>query len=508
MNDSDWKALISNLEQPLFLGKDESGQLHLRDNLEQLAKEGHTLYAQLPPCSGSALGHASFREQYQSKYAYIAGEMANGIASADMVIAMANAGMLGSFGSGGLIPSVIEENLQRIQTTLSGKHNWMCNLIHSPNEPSIEEKTVELLLKYDVRHVCASAFTHVTPNVVHFAAKGLKQDASGVIHRERYIMAKISHPTVAKQFIQPPRDEMLASLAQAGQLSSEEVALAKQLPIASDITVEADSGGHTDNRSLTTIFPIIQRLVANAGADIRVGAGGGLSTPEALAAAFSMGAAYVVTGSINQACVEADISAPAKEALAMAQFDDIMMAAAADMFEAGVKLQVLKRGSLFPMRANKLYEIYKNYESIEKIPEDIKSKIEKDIFKNTLEDVWRNTESYFQSRDPAQVTLAQKNPKYKMALIFRWYLGLSSRWAIQGDVSRKLDYQIWCGPAMGAFNQWVENSHLAPIAAREVATIGKTLMEKTALHMRLQQLSQYGLYLPRRIEWIAPNRDG
>ena len=36
-----------------------------------------------------------------------------------------------------------------------------------------------------------------------------------------------------------------------------------------------------------------------------------------------------------------------------------------------------------------------------------------------------------------------------MALVFRWYLGMSSRWAIEGSVERRSDYQIWCGPAQG-----------------------------------------------------------
>ena len=35
--------------------------------------------------------------------------------------------------------------------------------------------------------------------------------------------------------------------------------------------------------------------------------------------------------------------------------------------------------------------------------------------------------------------------KFKMSLVFRWYLGLSSRWARQGEVSRKKDFQIWSG---------------------------------------------------------------
>ena len=49
-----------------------------------------------------------------------------------------------------------------------------------------------------------------------------------------------------------------------------------------------------------------------------MGAAGGLGTPAAIAAAFQMGAAYVVTGSVNQSAVEAGLSAEAKDLLAQA----------------------------------------------------------------------------------------------------------------------------------------------------------------------------------------------
>ncbi len=54
-----------------------------------------------------------------------------------------------------------------------------------------------------------------------------------------------------------------------------------------------------------------------------------------------------------------------------------------------------------------------------------------------------------------------------MALVFRWYLGQSSRWANAGEPTRKVDYQVWCGPAMGAFNEWTQG--LVPGAARATA---------------------------------------
>lgn len=61
-----------------------------------------------------------------------------------------------------------------------------------------------------------------------------------------------------------------------------------------------------------------------------------------------------------------------------------------------------------------------------------------------------------------------------MALVFRWYLGLSSRWANAGEPGRQLDYQVWCGPAMGAFNEWVKGTPLEATANRTVVGVAST----------------------------------
>ncbi len=171
-----------------------------------------------------------------------------------------------------------------------------------------------------------------------------------------------------------------------------------------------------------------------------------------------MGAAYIVTGTVNQACRESGSSDLVRNMLANAEQADVTMAPAVDMFEMGVKLQVLKRGTMFAMRGNKLYDIYKEYDSIDAIPAVERERLEKTVFKMSLEDVWDTTKAFFNERDPAEISKAEQNPKHKMALIFRWYLGLSSRWANAGVEDRQVDYQIWCGPAMGAFNEWTRDS--------------------------------------------------
>lgn len=89
---------------------------------------------------------------------------------------------------------------------------------------------------------------------------------------------------------------------------------------------------------------------------IFVGAAGGLGTPDAVAAAFGLGAAYVLTGSVNQACQESGLPESARALLAAAGPGDVAMAPAADMFELGAEVQVLSRGTMFAVRATKLYD--------------------------------------------------------------------------------------------------------------------------------------------------------
>ena len=93
-----------------------------------------------------------------------------------------------------------------------------------------------------------------------------------------------------------------------------------------------------------------------------------------------------------------------------------------------------------------------------------------------------------------------------MALCFRWYVGRSSRWAIGGDANRRLDYQIWCGPAMGAFNRWVSGSFLEPPEARGAVQIALNLLEGAAVITRAHQLRSYGAPMPSAAFAFTPRQ--
>jgi PfaD family protein len=229
---------------------------------------------------------------------------------------------------------------------------------------------------------------------------------------------------------------------------------------------------------------------------IRVGAAGGLGTPDAIAAAYALGAAYVLIGSVHQCTLESGLSMDGKRMLAAADIADVAMTAAADMFEAGVKVQVLKRGTLMAARGNQLYQLYRRHESLESLSAEERAKLEREIFRQPIEEVWRQTETFFGERDPVELARAQREPKHRMALVFRWYLGQSSRWPIAGETARRGDYQIWCGPAMGAFNAWVKNSFLEPVEHRTVDQIALNLMEGAAVITRAQLVRSLGVPVP------------
>src|SRR5262249_24592935 len=157
-----------------------------------------------------------------------------------------------------------------------------------------------------------------------------------------------------------------------------------------DICVEADSGGHTDGGVAYALMPAMIRLrdemMAKYHYDkpIRVGAAGGIGTPESAAAAFIMGADFILTGSINQCSVEAGTSDAVKDILQGLNVQDKSYAPAGDMFELGAKVQVVRKGLFFPARANKLYDLYQRFNSIDEIDEKTQQQIQEKYFQRSF----------------------------------------------------------------------------------------------------------------------------
>ena len=426
-----------------------------------------------------SLGRA-FCEHFGLVAPYVAGAMAGGIASVELVRAMSRAGMLAFFGSGGLPLEEVEMALK----DLSGEENiWGCNLLHNPNEPRIEEKTVSLLLQYGVKVVSASAFIRLSKSLIRYRYSGISMQ-DGKIHCPNQIIGKISHPSIAERFLSPPPQNLLLDLMREGVLTEEQVRWAKKVPVASGLMIEGDSGGHTDSRPLSVIFPTILRLRDSLMDENQfqdktlLGAAGGLGEPFALKSAFAMGADFVVVGSVHQSTIEAGTSIRVKELLAMATITDCSKGIAPDMFEQGASVQVLSKKTFYATRSKKLYNMYRQYSGVSAIPKADVERIERQIFQVSLQEVWNDVQRYWHVRDPQQLKRAKQEPKHQMALIFRWYLGNASRWAREGNPNRVKDYQIWCGPAMGAFNAWAKGTEFERVENRSIVAIAFALLDE------------------------------
>lgn len=506
---------LTALDRPIILVEHE-GETHLAAGGQfslggfEVNNGNRPLLACSAPLTCDRLGDPNFLKRHGLRYAYVAGAMANGITSEAIVEEMARAGMLGFFGAAGLPIARIEAAIDRLQANV-GDLPYGFNLIHSPSEPAHEDATVDLYLDRGVHLVSASAYLRLTLPIVRYRVTGIHRNEAGEIVTPNRVVAKVSRVEVARQFFSPPPEKFLKKLLEAGVITEEQAELARQIPMAEDLSAEADSGGHTDNRPALALFSTMATLRDELTEKFEytqslcVGLGGGIATPAAAAAAFAMGAAYVLTGSVNQSCMEAGTSEAVRQILAKAGQADVMMAPAADMFEMGVNVQVLKWGTMFPVKGRKLYEWYRSYESIESMPAEIQKQLEEKYFLQSVDEVWAGTKAFFTGRgDLATIEKAERDPKHKMALLFRSYLGQASIWAIKGLPERKADYQVWCGPAMGAFNEWVAGTEYEPWDARHVADVARNLLVGAAVLTRVADLRRQGVCLPRELEKFRP----
>src|SRR5579883_1004389 len=105
---------VCALHRPVCL-RESRGRISLVEPPDAPSAPGSRT-ARAPAVRPEDLGDAEFRADHRLRYPYVAGAMANGIGSAEIVAAMARAGMLGFFGSAGLPLERVEAAIVRLQT--------------------------------------------------------------------------------------------------------------------------------------------------------------------------------------------------------------------------------------------------------------------------------------------------------------------------------------------------------------------------------------------------------
>ena len=450
-----------------------------------------------------ALGSAAFRRRYGTRLSYVAGSMYRGISSPDLVARMATAGLLAFLGAGGLSVEELDRAVAETRNRLDGREGGFgVNLLASPSRPSDEKDVVELCLSRGIDIVEASAFVTITPPMVRYRLDGLTVGPHGEVVAPRRLIAKVSRPEVARLFLEPPPEPIVRQLLDARRITVEEASLARRMPMADSITVEADSGGHTDQRPALTLLPDIIRLRDQMQEGVpqeqrvSIGAAGGLGTPASVAAVLLMGADYVLTGSVNQCTVEAGTSDLVKDMLQEMETTDTSIAPAGDMFQEGAKVQVLGKGTLFAPRGRRLYELYQRYSSWEDLVRGdprAARQIQEKWLGRSFEQVWQETRARYAIRRPEEIERAERQPHLKMEMVFRRYFSQSSRWAQEGEKSQRVNFHIQCGPALGAWNRFVRGTSLESWRSRHVDEVAEILMRGAAEQLE----AALGHYLPR-----------
>lgn len=429
-----------------------------------------------------SLGCKYFKNKHSVKYAYLTGGMYGGVSSKELVCKMANSGFLSFLGAGGLKLEEIEDNIKYIKEHALGKP-FGINFLHNHIVSAKDESIINLLLKYDVNMIEAGAFPKATSSLVRYRLKGISINNSGKLVMKNKIFLKTSRLSVIDEFLSPISEMTIEALLANKQITLEEASYADRINLVDDIIIEADSAGHTDNRSGLAMFPTMVNKIrkfnkSNPNKEkISIGLSGGIGTPEAIAAAFAMGADFVSTGSINQCTVEAGTSELVKKILSEMNVEDTDVCPTGDMLESGAKIQVLKKGTLFSVRSKKIYGYYMKYDSFDDMDDELIKDIEKELFNNdSLDKVFNDAKTYF---SPLIWEEACTNSRKKMALILKMYYYKSIIYARQGDKKHKINFQVHVGPALGAFNNYVSGSSLEDYKNRHVDQIALKLLADT-----------------------------
>jgi PfaD family protein len=448
----------------------------------------------IPSVSPETLGSARFRHRFGLKYSYIAGGMASAISSKEMVIKLAKSGYLGTYGTNGLDLETIENDLIKIKSIIPEKP-FAFNIVHNIIDDEFEMNLIRMFLKYKINIIEVSSFSDITLPLVYFRVVGMKERLEGGFIIGNKIIAKVGRIEIAEKFLKPAPRNIVNELLRMNLITDRQAQLANKIPMVDAITMEGDSARNSNGGNILYKFPELNKLrdytlrKNNINYDVFLGAAGGIGSHISAYNMFNIGADYIVTGSINQCSVESGTSDKVKNLLASSMISDIIKAPYFNNLEYSTDIYVLKKGTLFPMRANTLYDFYKKSKTIEELSKDDLIKLEKQIFKKSINTVLHDSKEYFKNNKLSNI---EKLSKETMLLILKWYLTITYNWSKLDDETKQLDYQIWTSPAMGIFNLWVKDTYLENHKNRYVTDIADIILKGAAYLQRANIFKIFG----------------
>ena len=393
----------------------------------------------LPPLYPEWLGDRAFGEAHGVRFPYVAGEMANGIATtAAGGRRWRRAGCSGSSARPGSTPERVEAGVDEIaaRARTGGAHLGREPHPLARTSPSSRRRSPSCTSRAACGASTASAFMGLTPASCATRATGFDADA-GRAHRAHAPRVReglaarggaavpVARAAADARSTCSPRGQLTRDEADAGRgtCRSPRTSPSRPTPAATPTTGRSA-------RCCPIILALRDELAAQHGyarADPRSARRAGSARRTRVAAAFALGAAYVLTGSVNQARVESGLSRrTASRCSPQAEHRRRDHGAGRRHVRAGVKVQVLQaRHDVRGARARSCTSSTATYAVLEAMPPRTRARSSRSemLRRRASTRSGRRRERSVAARDPRELDARRARPEAPMALVFRWYLG-------------------------------------------------------------------------------------
>lgn len=408
------------------------------------------------PVAKERLGSARFRERYEAELAWVVSGTGDG-AVGDEVCRAARAAGLAAFADPA--PGAPD------RASLGGAGRQGRGIGLRPGPEADEQVTA--LLAHEVRYVEAHHPHGPDAALVRFRFTGARRGPAGAPVAVRHVIARVTGLDQAAAFLRPPSAALLDELVRTAGLSAAEADVARMLPVASDLAVQAPGGWHTDGADAYQLLPAVAALAAGSPGPepVHVGLCGVVGTPEQAATAFALGAAFLVSTSLTACAPAARLADALKHTLARAGDDDVTWAPTERHATLGVPARVVRRGTLFPARAGLLHRLLRAHRYFADIPEHRRRHIEEHLLGGSVTAL------------PASDSV---DGRLRTADVFRWYARETARRTPGGDPVRPLDHQLPCDPDLTHFNRVTSGTALAAWTARTPGAVAEHLLTNAA----------------------------